>query len=110
MIAGARGIARAAEVYAELGVVSRRDPVAPIRAPWDAPHLFFTVREPFPSRTTRTDLVFGQISSEATLEVESLMPERGVIFSDGLENDFLEFNAGARARISVADRQGRLVA
>jgi NAD kinase len=110
LIAGARGIARATEIYAESGVVSRRDPADPIRTPWDAPHLFFTVREPFPSRTTRTDLVFGQVSAEATLEVESLMPERGVIFSDGLENDFLEFNAGTRARISVAERQGRLVA
>jgi hypothetical protein len=38
------------------------------------------------------------------------MPERGVIFSDGIEADFLEFNSGSKATISVAERQGRLVA
>ena len=38
------------------------------------------------------------------------MAENGVIFSDGIEADFLEFNSGAEARIAVAERQGRLVA
>ena len=37
------------------------------------------------------------------------MAERGVIFSDGIEADFLEFNSGALVTISVAERQGRLV-
>jgi len=32
-----------------------------------------------------------------------------VIFSDGIESDFLAFGAGTRAEIRVADRQGRLV-
>ena len=35
--------------------------------------------------------------------------EGGVIFSDGIEADFLEFNAGARAVVDVAARRGRLV-
>jgi hypothetical protein len=37
------------------------------------------------------------------------MPERGVIFSDGIESDFLEFNSGAKAEITVSSRRGCLV-
>jgi len=77
--------------------------------PWDADYLYFTVREPFPSRRTGCTLVFGRIASEASLVLESHMPENGVIFSDGIEHDFLEFNAGTRAAIALAKRQGALV-
>jgi hypothetical protein len=41
--------------------------------------------------------------------VRSLMAENGVIFSDGVESDFLEFTSGVTATISVADRVGQLV-
>jgi hypothetical protein len=37
------------------------------------------------------------------------MPENGVIFSDGIESDYLEFSSGMTARIGVADRVGQLV-
>jgi hypothetical protein len=37
------------------------------------------------------------------------MPERGVIFSDGVEADFLEFNSGTKAEIKIAERKGLLV-
>jgi hypothetical protein len=37
------------------------------------------------------------------------MPENGVIFSDGIESDFLEFNSGTEVVIAVAERQGRLI-
>jgi hypothetical protein len=37
------------------------------------------------------------------------MPENGVIFSDGIEADFLEFSSGVTATISVADKAGQLV-
>jgi hypothetical protein len=37
------------------------------------------------------------------------MPENGVIFSDGIEADRIDFNSGTEARISVAERQGRLI-
>jgi NAD kinase len=76
---------------------------------WDAPHVFFTVREPFPSRTTGASLVFGRASNDEPLIIESLMPEGGVIFSDGIESDFVAFNSGARATIGLADKIGRLV-
>ncbi|MHA6531262.1 NAD(+)/NADH kinase [Paenibacillus sp. BAC0078] len=76
---------------------------------WDRPHLIFTVREPFPSRTTSAGLVLGQISNHAPLKITSQMPEDGVIFSDGVESDFLEFNSGVEATISLAEKRGRLV-
>jgi regulator of protease activity HflC (stomatin/prohibitin superfamily) len=41
--------------------------------------------------------------------VDSLMPAGGVIFSDGVESDFLEFNAGSIARISAAAERACLV-
>ena len=77
--------------------------------PWDADHLHFTVREPFPSRTTQTGLVFGKITSGKPLRLVSQMAGYGVIFSDGIEADFLEFNSGMTATIDVAQRQGCLV-
>jgi NAD kinase len=78
--------------------------------PMDANFLRFFVREPFPSRTTGASLVVGRISAQAPVTVVSEMAENGVIFSDGLEADFLEFNAGAQATIGIAERQGVLVA
>ena len=76
--------------------------------PWDAYCLRFAVREPFPSKTSQTDLVFGEIGRAQTLNLRSLMPENGVIFSDGIESDFLQFNAGTEAIIAVAEKRGRL--
>ncbi|AET59791.1 hypothetical protein HPL003_15200 [Paenibacillus terrae HPL-003] len=79
------------------------------RATWSSPSLYFTVREPFPSRTTATDLVFGQVEAEKPLRIASQMPEHGVIFSDGVESDFLEFNAGIEAIIGPAEKKGHLI-
>jgi hypothetical protein len=76
---------------------------------WDANYLFYTVREPFPTRTTGASLVFGRITSQIPLLLNSQMAEHGVIFSDGIEKDFLEFNSGTQAAITIADRQGVLV-
>jgi len=85
------------------------DPLAEMRLPWDAPRLRFAVREPFPSRHSQADLVYGEITAAAPLRLVSLMPEGGVIFSDGIESDFLAFGAGTTATIEVAAKQGRLV-
>jgi len=76
---------------------------------WDANYLFYTVREPFPSKTTGASLVFGRVTAETPLKLESRMPEHGVIFSDGIESDFLEFNSGTQAVIGIAERKGMLV-
>jgi hypothetical protein len=77
--------------------------------PWDADFLFFTVREPFPSKTTAAALVFGRVTPRWPLTIVSQMAENGVIFSDGIEADFVEFNSGARAVISLSERKGVLV-
>ena len=55
---------------------------------WDAAHLHYVVREPFPSRTTGASLVIGRINRDHPMTIVSEMPEHGVIFSDGLEADF----------------------
>lgn len=77
---------------------------------WDARELVFAVREPFPSRSSQATIVFGRIGAQAPLHLRSRMPDSGVIFSDGMENDFLRFTAGMEATIAPARRQGCLVA
>ncbi len=77
--------------------------------PWEARHLYFTVREPFPSRSTQAELVSGKVDEQHPLQLYSHMSDYGVIFSDGIEQDYLEFNAGMTAEISVAERIGVLV-
>jgi hypothetical protein len=76
---------------------------------WESNYLYFTVREPFPTRTTSASLVFGRVTKETPLILESQMAENGVIFSDGIENDFLEFNSGTQAVIGIAEKKGVLV-
>lgn len=76
---------------------------------WDSPALRFAVREPFPSKASQANLIFGTIEAETTLQLRSLMGGNGVIFSDGIESDFLEFNSGALASIKLSDQAGHLV-
>lgn len=76
---------------------------------WDSDFLYFTVREPFQTRTTGATIVFGRVTDESPLVLESQMAENGVIFSDGIEQDFLEFNAGTKAVIGIAEKKGQLV-
>jgi NAD kinase len=76
---------------------------------WESDYLYFTVREPFPTRTTSASLVFGRVTNETPLILESQMAENGVIFSDGIENDFLEFNSGTQAVISIGEKKGVLI-
>jgi len=76
---------------------------------WNADLLSYVVREPFPSGITGTELVFGEISNNNNLVITSLMAQNGVIFSDGVESDFIEFNSGTKATISIAEKRGYLV-
>jgi hypothetical protein len=66
------------------------------------------VREPFPSRTTQANIVIGRIAGVDRMTIVSQMPENGVIFSDGIESDYLEFNSRSIATIGVAEKQGVL--
>jgi NAD kinase len=76
---------------------------------WDTASLLFVVREPFVSRASGASLVAGTINAQTPLVIESHMPRGGVVFSDGVENDFLQFNSGAIATIGIAPEGARLV-
>jgi hypothetical protein len=54
--------------------------------------------------------VWGNVRAGEKLEVVSQMPQDGVIFSDGVEADFLAFDSGAVASISVAEEKASLIA
>lgn len=101
IIAGAEGIGKYCGKKSELSISNDFG--------WDSDYLYFTVREPFPSTSTGTDIVFGKINKNSGMTIESCMPENGIIFSDGIENDYLEFNSGTTASIGVSDRTGNLI-
>jgi len=101
VLAGARGIGTA------LGRPIETDILKNFR--WESDYLYYTVREPFPSRTSGVSLVFGLVTRHEPLTLVSQMPENGVIFSDGIEADYLEFNSGTQAVVDVADKKGYLV-
>jgi len=103
VLAGATGIASSLSGR-RLKIEQRHD------FAWDAEYLYFSVREPWPSTTSAAGITFGKVTPGAPLRLVSQMPENGVIFSDGIEADFLQFNSGTQATIGIARRQGRLVA
>lgn len=76
---------------------------------WDTDRLLFVVREPFISKTSGAGIVCGAITPQTPLTLESHMPEGGVIFSDGVEADYLQFNSGAIATIGIAAKKTNLV-
>jgi len=80
-----------------------------IRAAFEFPRsseeLRFYVREPFPSGITSTGLTTGTITKRSPLIVQSEMPTKGVIFSDGVESDYLTFNSGETATIRVSEQR-----
>jgi NAD kinase len=82
---------------------------SPLALPRDADALVFAVREPWPSKKTGTTIVSGSIDAGAPLDIQSRMAANGVIFSDGIEWDYLEFNEGTHATISVASEKVHLV-
>ena len=101
VFAGASGIVSA---------LSGRSPdIAGETFAWDSDYLYFSVREPWPSQTTGAGITFGKVTAGVPLVLVSQMPENGVIFSDGVESDFLRFNSGTEATIALADDKGRLV-
>jgi NAD kinase len=102
VLAGATGIASAV-AGRNLHVKEER------KMHWDADYLYFSVREPWPSTTSSAGITFGKVTAADPLRIVSEMPDNGVLFSDGIEKDFVEFQAGALATVTVAEKQGRLV-
>jgi NAD kinase len=76
---------------------------------WGSDYLYFSVREPWPSKISSAEMTFGKVTQDQPLVLVSQMPENGVIFSDGIEADFLQFNSGTEATVTVAGRKGHLV-
>lgn len=74
----------------------------------NADELMFVVREPFVSRTSSANIVVGKIIGNEVLSIESNMAQHGIIFSDGIQNDFIEFNAGRTVEISIAEKKAIL--
>jgi NAD kinase len=83
--------------------------VKPLRMEWEEERLLFVVREPFASRHSQATIVAGVVLPNAMLMLESQMPTGGVIFSDGVEEDHLDFNSGAIANIQIAPEKANLV-
>jgi NAD kinase len=83
--------------------------VAQKRFEWDLPQLIFIVREPFLSKHSTVELAAGMIETNNELIIESLMPDSGVIFSDGIQADFLKFNSGTIATIRISPEMAKIV-
>jgi NAD kinase len=76
---------------------------------WEDNKLVFIVREPFQSNYSEISLTAGLITNEAKLRVESFMPSNGVIFSDGIEIDYLNFNSGSIVEIGIAKQKAMII-
>ena len=75
---------------------------------WGDEKLIFVVREPFLSKVTQIGIGYGVITANKKLKIESKMPTGGVIFSDGIESDFLNFNSGSVVEIGIAREKAHL--
>jgi NAD kinase len=101
IVTGSLAIART------LGTSSSEGAYQPM--PWEERALVYAVREPFPTRTSQATLVYGRVQAGEPLKVRSRMPDNGIIFSDGMEADYLQFTAGMEAIIEPSKTTGRLV-
>jgi hypothetical protein len=81
----------------------------PVYFPWEDRRLLFVVREPFVSKHSKADVVAGWIEASHKLELESQMPSGGVIFSDGMEADYVAFNSGTQVTVGAAAEAAQLV-
>jgi NAD kinase len=96
---GATGWARS--IMTQTGNAARLAPTEPALA--------FFVREPWPSVATGANVATGEVSAGQPLSLVSQMNEGGVIFADGIEQDFLDFGFGRRAEVTVSGRKLMLV-
>jgi NAD kinase len=76
-------------------------------APTD-PAVCFFVREPWPSRATGTNIASGRCGASEAISVVSEMNQGGVVFGDGIEEDYLPFDWGRKAELRVSQRRLRL--
>lgn len=72
--------------------------------PADTRQLTFSVREPFVSVSSKASIVHGEVGQGERLVIRSEMPTGGIVFSDGVPDDFLRFTSGTVLEIGVAER------
>lgn len=77
-------------------------------APTDR-RLAFFVREPWPSVATGATITAGAADQSAPVVVRSQMNDGGVIFADGIEQDFLDFGWGRTVTVRPSARSFNLV-
>lgn len=75
----------------------------------DSQYLMFAVMNPFTSKISGVGLTNGLLYRESPLKIKSQMPEKGVVFSDGIEDDYIKFTAGSVVSIQPAARKIQLV-
>jgi NAD kinase len=80
-----------------------------LKMKWEEDRLAFVVREPFLSKHSAISLTAGFITPQIPLILESNMPFNGVIFSDGIESDYLQFNSGCTVAIGIANQKANIV-
>lgn len=83
------------------------EPVA-LPGPTD-PRIAFFVREAFPSVATGTSIARGLCAEREAIQVVSEMNQGGVVFGDGIEDDFLAFEWGQSLTVGVSERRLQLV-
>ncbi len=91
----ARSIMQSRQISFELG------PAAPV--------LGYFVREAWPGPATGTSLTAGLLSGGEHLRVRSHMQSGGVVFADGIEQDYLTLDWGREVNVGVAGRRLKLV-
>ena len=57
---------------------------------WSEDNLTFVVREPYKSKSTQADIVYGKLGKKDTFRIVSKMAVNGVLFSDSMESDAIE--------------------
>jgi NAD kinase len=108
--AGSTGWLSSVRTMAErVGAFFGAPAIAKLAMPWNDPRLFFVVREPFVSKHSSATTVVGWLEQTTELHVESLMPQSGTIFSDGMEADCLRFTSGMTVWVGPAPQRARLV-
>ncbi len=71
--------------------------------------LAFFVREAFPSVGTGTSVTVGLCGEQQSVRFVSEMNQDGVVFGDGIEDDFLPFDWGQSLTVGIAERTLNLV-
>ncbi|MCP4073377.1 MAG: hypothetical protein GY742_16815 [Hyphomicrobiales bacterium] len=75
----------------------------------DDPHAVFFAREPWPGKLAGCELDYGKINRNMNIALTSRMNEGGVIFADGIEQDYLRFDWGSKVNITLSEKTLNLV-